>query len=130
MHTSDLRTLASIPCDAFSPHLIELLPAGSALRNQKSLLDVTFVCSMLCTTTYLSWNLKITCISIFNSQRKKTTAPHKLQYSAKINQDANDPLSLDYKQESKTPRNIFLPPKSDLHFPWPSSHLLPHESFS
>lgn len=66
---------------------------------------------MLCIVTYLSWNPEITCTSIFNSQRKKNpTVPDKLQYSAKINQDAYDPPSVDYKQESKTQENVFHPP--------------------
>lgn len=98
MHTSDLCTLETIPCDTFSLHLIELLPTGSALRNEqtKNLLDVTFICGMLCIIIYLSQNPEITRISNFSSQRKKTTVPDKLQYSAKINQYAHDnPLSLD-----------------------------------
>lgn len=66
---------------------------------------------MLCIITYLSWNPEITCTSIFNSQRKKNTVPDKLQYSAKINQDAHHAPSLDYKQGSRTQGNIFIPPK-------------------
>lgn len=72
MHTSDLCTLGTIPCDTFSLHLIELLPTGSAPRNKQTnnLLDVTFICSMLCIIIYLSQNPEITRISNFSSQRK------------------------------------------------------------
>ena len=84
-------------------------PHWISTEKQKSLLDVTFICSMLCIIIYLSWNPEITCISIFNSQRKKTTIPNKLQYSAKINQYAHDPLFLHYKQERHTETYSSLP---------------------
>lgn len=80
-----------IAFDRTPPHWI-----STEKRTNKKSSRCYLICSMLCIIIYLSQNPEITRISNFSSQRKKTTVPDKLQYSAKINQYAHDnPLSLD-----------------------------------